>query len=52
MAKDVEQTVVSCTVCAQNQNANAKEPLMPIEVPDRPWSHIACDIMELKTDTI
>ena len=48
MAKDVEQTVVSCTVCAQNQNANAKGPLMPIEVPDRPWSHIACDIMELK----
>ena len=48
MAKDFEQTVVSCTVCAQNQNANAKESLMPIEVPDRPWSHIACDIMELK----
>lgn len=48
MAEDVEQTVVNCTVCAQNQNANAKEPLMPIEVPDRPWSHIACDIMELK----
>lgn len=21
---------------------------MPIEVPDRPWSHIACDMLELK----
>ena len=40
--------VVNCTVCAQNQNANAKQPLMPIDVPDRPWSHITCDIMELK----
>ena len=47
MASDVEQTVRNCTVCAQNQRANVKEPLIPGIIPDRPWSHISADIMEL-----
>ncbi|MCG7877651.1 MAG: RNase H-like domain-containing protein, partial [Candidatus Thiodiazotropha endolucinida] len=48
MASDIEQKVANCVVCAQNQRANAKEPLLPVEVPDRPWSHISADIMEYK----
>ena len=47
MASDVEQTVRNCTVCAQNQRANVKEPLIPGIIPDRPWSHVSADIMEL-----
>ena len=47
MASEVEQTVRNCTVCAQNQRANVKEPLIPGIIPDRPWSHVSADIMEL-----
>ena len=47
MASDVEQTVRNCTVCAQNQRANVKEPLIPGIISDRPWSHVSADIMEL-----
>ncbi|MCG8047630.1 MAG: RNase H-like domain-containing protein [Candidatus Thiodiazotropha endolucinida] len=48
MVSDIEQTVRNCTVCAQNQSANTKEPMIPGEVPDRPWSHVSADIMEFK----
>ena len=47
MVSEVEQTVRNCTVCAQNQRANVKEPLIPGIIPDRPWSHVSADIMEL-----
>ena len=38
---------VETTVCAQNQRANVKESLIPGVIPDRPWSHVSADIMEL-----
>ena len=40
MASDVEQTARNCTVCAQNQRSNVKEPLIQGIIPDRPWSHV------------
>ena len=47
MVSEVEQTVRNCTVCAQNQRTNVKEPLIPGIIPDKPWSHVSADIMEL-----
>ena len=47
MVSEVEQSVRNCTVCAQNQRANVKEPFIPGIIPDRPWSHVSADIMEL-----
>ena len=44
---EVKQTVRNCTVCAHNQRANVKEPLIPGIIPDRPWSRVSADIMEL-----
>ena len=41
MASKVEQTL-----CAKNQKANDKEPLMTGIISDKPWSHVSADIME------
>ncbi|XP_062574843.1 uncharacterized protein K02A2.6-like [Saccostrea cucullata] len=46
MSKDIEKIVSQCEVCAQHSTSNPKEPLIPLEVPDRPWANISADIFE------
>ena len=48
MCSDIEEYVSKFTVCAQTQRSNAKEPMKPNEIPERPWSKIAIDICEIK----
>ena len=48
MNSDIEEKVSKCATCAINQPQNPKEPLIPSEVPDRPWSKIGVDIFEYK----
>lgn len=48
MNSDIEEKVSKCAICAVNQPMNPKEPLIPSEVPDRPWSKIGVDIFEFK----
>lgn len=44
MAAQIEDKVSKCHICAEVQNSNPKEPLICVELPDRPWSKIASDI--------
>ena len=46
MAKDISRTVSSCQICAKCQVEQAKEPLMPHDIPNRPWQQVACDLFE------
>ena len=48
MNSDIEEKVSKCTTCALHQPQNPKEPLIPSEIPDRPWSKIGVDLFELK----
>ena len=44
MSKDIENLVKNCATCLSFQNANIKEPLMPKEIPNRPWETIGVDL--------
>ncbi|XP_062619975.1 uncharacterized protein K02A2.6-like [Saccostrea cucullata] len=48
MSKDIEKIVSQFEVCAQHSTSNPKEPLIPLEVPDRPWANISADIFEFE----
>ena len=36
--------IIKCRTCAKFKPRNKKEPLMPHDVPDRPWSKIGADV--------
>ncbi|XP_048583876.1 uncharacterized protein K02A2.6-like [Nematostella vectensis] len=41
---DIDNMVKSCAPCQHNQSMNTKEPLMPHDVPPRPWHTLASDL--------
>jgi transposase InsO family protein len=47
MTSDIEEIVRHCAICARFRNANAREPLIPHSIPERPWQKIGTDIMTL-----
>ena len=47
MPKDIESVVSKCEICVTMRPGQAKEPLIPHQVPDRPWQKLAADIMTL-----
>uniref|UniRef100_A0A2C9LD80 Integrase catalytic domain-containing protein n=1 Tax=Biomphalaria glabrata TaxID=6526 RepID=A0A2C9LD80_BIOGL len=44
MNADIEVTVKDCSRCAEHQNQNVSEPLMPTKTPDLPYSMVGCDL--------
>ena len=38
MSKDIEKIV--CEVCVQHSPSNPKEPLIPLQLPDKPWANL------------
>uniref|UniRef100_A0A1A8ALW1 Integrase catalytic domain-containing protein n=1 Tax=Nothobranchius furzeri TaxID=105023 RepID=A0A1A8ALW1_NOTFU len=47
MAKDVEEFVAACGVCARSKSSNrpATGDLQPLPIPKRPWSHVGLDFV-------
>ena len=45
MCADIEKIVSKCEVCIALRSEQTKEPLLPHQVPDRPWQKLAADIM-------
>lgn len=43
---DIEKMISACHTCQINSSKNQKEPLIPHEIPDRPFEKLACDIFE------
>lgn len=46
---DIEKTVKSCSVCNKYGNSVQKEPMIPHQLPNRPWEEIGADYFTLHT---
>ncbi|KAG1670042.1 hypothetical protein GQR58_017161 [Nymphon striatum] len=44
---DIDNLVKSCAVCQEHQKSQMPEPLLPHEIPLRPWSVLGMDLFEL-----
>ena len=42
--RDIEELVKSCPPCQHHQKLNVKEPLLPHDVPQKPWHTLGSDI--------
>lgn len=47
MSSEIKEVVLQCSVCAEFQPKNHKEPMQTSKVPDRPWSRVAIDLFTL-----
>ncbi|KAI5726039.1 hypothetical protein M8J77_023179 [Diaphorina citri] len=45
MLRDIEDFIKNCPVCVRFAN-NPHEPLLPTELPDRPWQIVSCDLFK------
>ena len=45
--KDIEQLVSDCSVCQKYQRSQTDEPLMPHDIPQRPWHTVGTDLFQL-----
>ena len=44
----IDELVSKCSTCQQHQRSNQREPLIPQEVPARPWATVTADIFYYK----
>ena len=44
MCKEIENMVEQCTTCQEYRTAQQKEPLLPHDIPERPWQMVATDL--------
>jgi len=49
MSSDIKEAISQCSVCAEFQPRNTKEPMQTSKVPDRPWSRVAVDLFTLQS---
>ena len=45
--RDIDNVTKSCSICQELQSKQAKEPLMPTEIPPRPWHTVGSDLFYL-----
>ena len=50
LSKQLEELVNNCYTCIK-ERVNRPEPVIPSELPDRPWQKLAADLFELKGQT-
>ena len=44
----IDQMISQCSTCQKHQRSNQRGPLIPQQVPDRPWDTVAADIFFYK----
>ena len=44
----IDEMVSQCSTCLKRQRSNQREPLIPQQVPERPWATVAADIFYYK----
>ena len=47
MSIEIKEAISQCSVCAEFQTRNPKEPMQTSKVPVRPWSRVAVDMFTL-----
>ena len=48
MNSEIKEAIAKCSLCAEFQARNPKEPMQTLKVPDRPWSRLAVDMFTLQ----
>lgn len=46
--KEIEKVCKNCTHCQEYQHNNKKAPMIPHELPSKPWQYIASDLFEIE----
>ena len=46
MSRDIELKVAKCPVCLTYSRSNQREPMIPHEMPTRPWAKLGTDLLE------
>ena len=44
----IDEMISQCSTCQKNQRSHQREPLIPQQVPERPWPTVAADIFYYK----
>ena len=47
ISKQMTEMVSKCSLCLEHRNSQCKQPMLPHEIPDRPWSKVGADLFEL-----
>ena len=50
MNSEIKEAVVKCSVCAEYQAKNPKQPMQSHSIPDRPWSKVGTDLFSLHSN--
>ena len=48
ISKDIQNMGAKCRYCLQKRPSQPRDPLIPTELPDRPFQHVAVDLCELR----
>ena len=48
MDEDIKEAIERWQPCQELQRSNTKEPLIPIEIPTRPWEIVGTDLFEIE----
>ncbi len=46
ITSELTEKILTCPVCLERRNSNAKEPLLPRDAPDYPWQVVATDLFQ------
>jgi transposase InsO family protein len=52
MNKDIEKMIQDCSICQTHMPANNKEPLMPHDIPPKPWHTLGTDLFYFNNTTM
>ena len=50
MNSEIKEAVIKCSVCAEYQAKNPKQPMQSHRIPDRPWSKVGTDLFSLHSN--
>ena len=51
MSSMIRDAILQCPICLAHRPAQGPEPLLPHDVPSRPWEKVAVDLFELQGST-
>ena len=44
MDSEIQEKIARCSMCQQHQKQNAKEPMIPSQLPSKPWEKVATEL--------
>lgn len=48
MIRDLTNKILTCNTCDRYKRNNPKEPMIIREMPEKPWSHLGCDVFHYR----